>query len=488
MTKRIIAIMCAIAFLFTCTIGRIGYIIFSGDYTVSSGYNSYSLTISKNYETIYDCNMKKLNNNKNTLVAVIRPNENCLAELKKLFSHKETENIIEELSKGYPVVKEIDHYAGCEYIQIFEIQKSENSALLRFVQQEYNDVVFEKKINFAVDAKGRLLEGDSGTVTESDENSSKGVALTIDTKIQQAVEDAAKNMKKGAVVVMDVNTSDILALYSAPDDYMNRAVTPYTVGSVFKLVISACALENEVNQVYTCTGSVTVGDTTFKCQNEKAHGSQGMKEALANSCNCYFIELALKLGKESVFETASSLGFGGNNQLIKDLIIPNGNLPGVEELRSKGQLSLLGFGQGALTATPLSFCTAVCAMVNGGQYSEAKMILGEVDEEGTLIAENSAASKNVLKQSTSDTLCEYMRYVVTNGTGSSAEYNKSSAGKTSTAQSGRYENEREILNTWFAGFYPYDNPKYAVVVLTEDGTSGASDCCPIYREIVKAIG
>lgn len=80
-----------------------------------------------------------------------------------------------------------------------------------------------------------------------------------------------------------------------------------------------------------------------------------------------------------------------------------------------------------------------------------------------------------------------MRYVVTNGTGASADWNNASAGKTSTAQSGRYQDGREILNTWFAGFYPYDDPKYAIVVMTEDGESGSGDCCPIFRTIVENL-
>ncbi len=80
-----------------------------------------------------------------------------------------------------------------------------------------------------------------------------------------------------------------------------------------------------------------------------------------------------------------------------------------------------------------------------------------------------------------------MRYVVTNGTGRRAEYNNNSAGKTSTAQSGRYVDGKEILNTWFAGFYPYDNPKYTIVIMTEDGKSGSGDCCPIFRTIVEKL-
>lgn len=80
-----------------------------------------------------------------------------------------------------------------------------------------------------------------------------------------------------------------------------------------------------------------------------------------------------------------------------------------------------------------------------------------------------------------------MHYVVTNGTGSIADYNNKTAGKTATAQSGMYDNNREILNTWFAGFYPFDSPKYTIVVMREDGDSGAGDCCPVFRTIVEML-
>ena len=80
-----------------------------------------------------------------------------------------------------------------------------------------------------------------------------------------------------------------------------------------------------------------------------------------------------------------------------------------------------------------------------------------------------------------------MKYVVSNGTGANAYYDGKTAGKTATAQSGIYANGKEVLNTWFAGFYPYNNPKYTIVVMREDGISGSGDCCPIFRRIVEKL-
>lgn len=145
-------------------------------------------------------------------------------------------------------------------------------------------------------------------------------------------------------------------------------------------------------------------------------------------------------------------------------------------------------GRGSLTSTPLEFCAAPCALVNGGNYFQPRLVLGSVNENGDLSSQDGRQSVAAVSAETSEKIRAYMRYVVTNGTGSAAEYNNSSAGKTSTAQSGRYENGTEILNTWFAGFYPYSNPKYAIVVMTENGSSGSGDCAPVFRSIVEKIG
>ena len=169
-------------------------------------------------------------------------------------------------------------------------------------------------------------------------------------------------------------------------------------------------------------------------------------------------------------------------------IVSDGNLPSESELKqSKGQLALLGFGQGLLTATPLQFCTALCTLSGSGIYTEPLLVSATVDNNDSVQNLPYNTSKRVLSEETCKTLCEYMRYVVTNGTGSAADYNDLSGGKTSTAQSGIYINGREVLNTWFAGIYPYNDPKYCIVIMTEDGTSGARDCCPIFRTIVENI-
>lgn len=491
MYKRFIAIICAIVFALVASVGRIAYIMFSGDYKVSAGYNSYSLDLSVLKSTLYDCNLNKLNNNKVEYKAIIRPNEKCLNELQYLFSKNEIREIKEELSKGYPVIRTVAApNRTFKYIQIEKVVADEknNDIFLSQLKSNFNDETASKKVNFSVDALGRLLDGDNGTIINDNYDTQRGVILTLDRQLQQIAAEAANAIKQGAVVIMDIKNSNILALVSRGDDYLNRAVLSYSVGSVFKLAVCACAIQNNVDENYNCEGSITVGDTTYSCQKETAHGNQSMKEALANSCNCYFVNLALTLGADKLMQTAKSFFFGEDIYLEDKINVKAGSFPNENDLKSKGQLALLGFGQGLLTDSPVHFCSFICSIANGGIYNSPNIILGSVDDNGGAYYNEPSQGDRVMNASTAYKLSEYMRYVVSHGTGKNADYNFSSAGKTSTAQTGHYVDDKEICNTWFAGFYPYKDPEYAIVVMTENGTSGAGDCCPVFRTIVENLG
>lgn len=490
MSKRFSAIMAAILFLLSVSLGRIAVIMFSSDYKVSAGYNSYSLDIAELKPTLYDCNLNKLNNNKIEYTAIIRPNEKCLNELQYLFSKDEVREIKDELSKGYPVIRKISKpNVNLKYIQVEKVLNDEHTdeAFFNSVKSNFNDEIGSKKVNFSVDALGRLFDGDNGTIMNNNYDSEEGVILTLNKEIQQIAEAASKSIQYGAVVVMDVQNSNILAAVSKGKDYLNRPLLSYSVGSIFKLLVCTCAIENNISEDFNCEGSITVGDTTFSCQKNKTHGMQNMKEALANSCNCYFINLALLLGADKLSETAKSFDFGEDIYLEEKITLKGGSFPNDDTLKSKGQLALLGFGQGELTDSPIHFCSFICAIANGGVYNRPNIILGSVDANGGAYYNEAVIGNRTMKASTAYKLSEYMRYVVSNGTGKNADYNSNSAGKTSTAQTGQYLNNAEKFNTWFAGFYPYKNPKYAIVVLTENGRSGAEDCAPVFRAIVESL-
>ncbi|UKI23660.1 MAG: hypothetical protein L6V88_04445 [Anaerotruncus sp.] len=168
-------------------------------------------------------------------------------------------------------MKQTDVYADCKYIKLIDTVSSDKNQIADLVAKSYNDTVEEKKINFAVDAKGRFLDGDNETLSDYvDPNAATGVIVSVDSRIQKIAEEAAqKYEKKGAVVVMNPSTSEILALYSAENDGLNRALMQYSVGSAFKIIVASCAEEYGITLDYTCTGRITVGDTEFSCQNEK---------------------------------------------------------------------------------------------------------------------------------------------------------------------------------------------------------------------------
>ena len=498
MYKRILSFSLAITLLLCGICGRIGYIIFSKNYVVSGGKNSYSLNIDKKQPTLYYRTGIAATNNARKYVAVIKPTPRSVSELNKLFTEKEQKEIIEQLKSGKPVLVDIDDFpsASLKSIKIYKRYSSENE-LHQIIAKQSNGLlnhtgeeIGKSTAMFGIDANGRILDGDEGTLEQINYDSKEGYRLSVDKRIQDITVDASSKMKSGCVIVMNTEDSSILACVNKPfDNYLIKAFSQYSVGSVFKIVVAACALENDVNVKYNCTGKIKVGDTEFSCQNNHIHSNQTLKQALANSCNCYFVNLANTLGSDKLLETCDKLGFNDYTALFDGWNIVNSYLPTKSDLLSKGELSLFGFGQGKLTASPLQIASVLCTISNDGYYSQPKLVLSNVNNQNVQTDTVYPSKEKVLKTNTCKKLIEYMRYVVTDGTARIVMYDdKKSAGKTATAQTGQYYNGVEKLNTWFVGLYPYDKPKYAIVIMTEDGKSGAGDCCPIFSTIVEQLG
>ncbi|WP_177917903.1 penicillin-binding transpeptidase domain-containing protein [uncultured Eubacterium sp.] len=497
MSKRIFSFALTVLLLFTGICGRIGYIVFSNDYKASTSYNHYSLCIGKIKPTIYYRNGAKATNNKYRYSAVVRPNPRCIAELDKIFDSDKSAKITEELRKGYPVIVPLDKKPDVRlsYIRVYsslyssnnlnQICAAESNGILNFLSND----IGEKNVIYSIDAQGRLLDGDDGTVENLNYDSPEGYRISIDRAIQSVTADACKDLTSGCVVVMNVEDCSLLAVVNKPDEtYMNKPFMQYAVGSVFKLVVAACALENGVDLDYNCKGSIEIGDAVFSCQNKRSHKMQNLKDALANSCNCYFVNLANYLGKQSLYDTAVELGFDDETELFDGWTVDNAIMPNLNDLESKGEVSLFGFGQGKLTVTPMQMCAFLCTVGNRGIKNEPRLFLETVNNANQKTMLSYPEPKSVLSPDACKTLLEYMNYVVTDGTGKNAlTSDKKSAGKTATAQTGQFFMKNEYLNTWFAGVYPYDNPQYAIVVMKEHGKSGSQDCCPIFRTIVERL-
>lgn len=495
MYKRIVIFSCIIVLLLSAVSGRVGYIIFSGSYKASDTYNSYVLNVDTKIVNLYYRDFEIITNNKNGYVAVIRPNEKCLGELNKIFNYSEIKDIIDELKNGLPVIRKVNKNYKCKYIQIYETYESENN-LKQLIAKSSNGILNHidnnigvRKIKFSVDANRRLLEGDNGEIVDEKYSTPEGYRLSIDKHIQQIAINSSVNLQNGCIIVMNIKDSSILAMVNKPfDNFTIKAFSNYAIGSAFKLVVSICALENNVDLIYDCNGSIKIADTVYNCQNNKSHNMQNLKQALANSCNCYFVKLANKLGKEKLLETCDKLGFNSNTELFDKWYVENAVLPTSEQLSSKGELSLFGFGQGKLTVTPLQMASLLCTIGNFGKYQQPKLFISNINNKGLETIINYDYLSQVISLETSKTMLEYMNYVVTDGTGFNANTKDNMvAGKTATAQTGQFNFGIEKLNTWFVGLYPYTHPQYAIVVLKENGESGAKDCCPIFRTIVEQL-
>ena len=283
MYKRILSFSLAVCLLFLGICGRIGYIIFSKNYLVSGGKNSYSVTIDRKQPTVYYRSGIVATNNAHKYVAVIRPNPRSIGELEKIFSKSEQKEIINELKNGKPVVRLLDEYPSetLKSIKVYKRYDDDNN-LHQIIAKQSNGLlnhtgeeIGKSTAIFSIDANGRLLDGDSGKVENINYDSPEGYVLSIDKKIQQIAIDASSKMKSGCVVVINTDDHSILACVNKPfDSYIIKAFRQYSVGSVFKIVVAVCALENNVQINYNCNGSIKVGDTEYSCQNNHIHMSQ----------------------------------------------------------------------------------------------------------------------------------------------------------------------------------------------------------------------
>ena len=366
----------------------------------------------------------------------------------------------------------------------------------------------ELKVRFETDGKGQALPQSEIQLIDENYDSKGGVRLTIDADIQTICEAAAEenDLDKGAVLVLKSDTAEILAAVSVPGydpenlaaslqdedaPFLNRTLTSYSVGSVFKVITAAAALEKGISAdwQYECTGSIEVGGIVFHCHHRPGHGLMDMRSAMENSCNPYFIALAQQVGSATLLSMTEALGLGEAIELADGFAADSGTLPDGAELQNAGGLANFAFGQGSLSATPLHMAAVYACIANGGVYHTPYLLLEQLNENGDSFARwVPEGGVRVMRTQTAQTLQDLLRSTVEQGSGQAAKpANGTAAGKTATAQSGSYEQGEEILRTWFCGYFPAEEPEYVVVVLKEEGNSPITDCAPIFRAIAEQL-
>ena len=390
------------------------------------------------------------------------------------------------------------------------------------------------------------------------------IKLTLDTEIQKQCGELLKDVA-GSINIMDIYTGDIIAMQSSPsfdpnlflfginqDDWQlirNNPLKPlvnkslsglYSPGSTFKPMVALSALENRIitkDFKVNCTGKIEMYGQTYHCWKEKGHGVVSLKEAMKQSCDTYFYEIARKLGVDRLRETSVKFGLGDKvlNETFSNE--KKGLVPNTQWKKNTlgkgwvlGETLITGIGQGYIQTTPLQLCLMTAQLANGGFKIYPKITVEKNDKTAEeiklLINQNSNnINNNFLKEgkdffnslvknkhkklfsnSENIKLVREAMFASTNeirGTSYSSRIEDPKyqfAGKTGTSQVRRITKAaRELdLNTseipynerdhaLYIAFGPYKNPRYALSVVIEHGGSGSSTAAPIAKELFKLI-
>lgn len=411
--------------------------------------------------------------------------------------------LVKESKRNYPFDSTLSHTLG--FVGI-------DNQGLSGLELMYNDYLTGSygAIKYYSDAKGTRLN-----LAEVYEQPQDGInmTLTINYNLQASLERELDNAvskynpDQALGIIMDPNSGEILAISSRPNfkpsEYQNYTVEEinrnlpiwmtYEPGSTFKIITLATALEEKIvdleKDTFTDTGGITVEGATLHCWKHGGHGTQTYLQVVENSCNPGFVNLGLKLGKETLFNYIDKFGFGKKTGV--DL---NGEASGIIFNVDKiGDLELgtTAFGQG-VSVTPIQQITAVSAAINGGNLYKPYIVksLNE-PETNSIILEN---QKQVVRKVISDETSEKVRFalesVVTNGTGRPAFIDGYRVGgKTGTAQKvkdGRYMVGNYI--TSFIGFLPADDPQVIVYIAVDNAKGvtqyGGTIAAPIAKSIL----
>ncbi len=323
------------------------------------------------------------------------------------------------------------------------------------------------------------------------------IKLTIDSKIQTIIEQALNNIsiehkpKAASIIVMDTKSGDILGMGLWPsydnnnppredvsalmDLSKNKAVVDvYEPGSTFKILTVAAALSEGVvgdNDRFYCPGFRIVDGQRIKCWKTIGHGSQTLAEGMANSCNCVFMDLGLRLGKEKLYKYLKLFGIGSQTG-VDILGESSGLLMDINSVKTV-DLARISFGQ-AVAVSQLQLLSAFCSIINDGKYILPHLLKG-VYKDGRLLKDNSINIKNkTISAEVSNKVNMLLKGVLSlkKGEGTFVE-GYDIGGKTGTAQ--KYENgviARGKYVSSFFGTYPALDPKYAVLVCVDEPSSG----------------
>lgn len=366
----------------------------------------------------------------------------------------------------------------------------------------------------SVDGKARPIYDSGNLYIEPQDGST--IRLTIDATIQEIVEKAMRECyevnKAQAVhaLVMDVYTGAVLAMCSKPDYDPNdppreqldalqslmriRLISDsYEPGSTFKILTAAAALDSGVTTPedgFYCSGKIKVDGDTIKCWGSP-HKAETMAQALQNSCNPVFVELALRMGAQRFYQYLHAFGLGSKTNIDlqgeeSGILIPVNSVKNVD-------LARIGFGQ-SVAVTPIQLLTAACSVLNGGRLMRPYLLKEAVSPDGTVLYRTSPKVLSTpISEETSLTMRKLLEDVVAVGGAKNARIpGYRIGGKTGTAQV--YKDGRIVRNVHigsFLGFAPADDPRIALLVIVDEADTpvdyGGTTAAPFARQILEDV-
>ena len=488
--------------------------------TVGNHQGAKTLLVTEARGTIYDRHRTPLVNDTNVYYASILPQIELAQRLEGNTSPSEYNRLLNAVHDGIPARALLNgpttittglqlyiapkRYAPqCLAPHLIGYLNGEKTSGTAGIERAYDDLLKQFSgqitVTYPTDGSGRYRADAEIRVSDTIKQCQGGIVLTIDRGIQEKIENiATSHITKGAIVVLDAENGDVLASGSYPTFHpestaniaegalINRALSLFDCGSVFKIVTTLAALEKgvSVDQIYECSGAITVNGTTFHCHHRLGHQMLDMETAFAQSCNVYFIQLAQHIGASSLLNMARQLGLCEEIEIAETLYAPASVLPTAADLSADAALANLSFGQGKLLITPMHIARMTAVIAGDGTLFDTSAVLGAIDAQGRWIESRARGGETVISASSVASVRRMMEQVVTEGTGSAARSNTVSvAGKTGTAETGQLNNGKAVTHSWFTGYFPAENPQYVVTVLIEDMTLSDKNAAEVFCEI-----
>ncbi|WP_318508289.1 penicillin-binding protein 2 [Bacillus sp. T3] len=342
------------------------------------------------------------------------------------------------------------------------------------------------------------------------------IKTTIDKQMQTTAEKLVdqQGIKKGGLVLLDVKTNNVLALVSRPsinrkDPYVDNGIDNLMVkqqipGSVFKTVVAAAAIDynlNDPTRTFDCSRKIN-GEPDLKYN----HGILNFKDSFARSCNRTFGEISNELkdiNPNIIEEYAQKLGLIGTNgwkgsvfHLDQFSQIPDEDKGRVfiseNAKKDKNFVSMTGIGQHEVRVTPLGVANMMATIARGGEKDTVRVASSIQYQNGTTMFEfpKSKGSGETIAPYTAMKLQELLREVVVNDHGTGRWFKDlpyAVAGKSGTAETGKYVNDQQLHNKWFAGYFPFDHPKYVLVTVNLDVPENEGGVNQLFADMVSAL-